>query len=64
MFVVKARSLPYSGAPERCPASPEKISLGWKVRPEANALAYYEHSYIIEEKNFYNFGQGPKGQKF
>jgi len=52
MSVDEARSLPLSGAPERCftwvgfgyaSALPANIRLGWKVLPRTNTPAYYEN---------------------
>ncbi len=46
MFVGKARSLPYSGAPERCfiQVFSGIIRLGWEGLPGTNDLAYYKKS--------------------
>ncbi len=46
MFVGKASSLPYSGAPET------NIKLDLKGLPWTNTLAYYDHSYLMDIKSF------------
>ncbi len=58
MFVGKARSLPYSGAPERCfiHVFSGIIRLGWKGLPGTNALAYYKKVMTYVHKKFYNIG--------
>jgi len=49
MFAGEARSLPYSGAPERCftqvgSGLTANIRLGWKSFSGTNAPAYYNNS--------------------
>ncbi len=34
------------------------ISLGWRVLPGTNVLAYYEHSYIMEENSMIRLTPG------
>jgi hypothetical protein len=57
MFEGKARSLTYSGAPERL-ALPANIRLGWKGLQGTNTLAYYEDSQITSVKSFIILGPG------
>jgi len=49
MFEGEARSLPLSGAPERCftrvgSSLPANARLGWKRLTGTNTLAYYENA--------------------
>jgi hypothetical protein len=59
----KARSLPYSGEPERffkVLALPTDIRLGWKGSPWTNTTAYYKNLQITSVKSFITLGQGPE----
>jgi hypothetical protein len=67
MFVGKARSPPYNGAPERCFtwvhlgklwAYPENIRLEWKGLSATNTLAYYKNMYITAVKGFIELAPG------
>jgi hypothetical protein len=56
MFGGKDRSLSKRGSPTQ--ASLKNIRLGWKCLPGANALAYYERSYILAAQSFVTLGRG------
>jgi hypothetical protein len=63
-FVGEARSLPYSGAPEKrftqvALALPANIRLGWKGLPGTNTLAYYKTPKITVAKSFITLATGP-----
>jgi hypothetical protein len=63
MFMGKARSLPESGASERCLTwggfglFPTNIRLGWKGLLRTNTLAYYKQTHITIVKSFITLAQ-------